>query len=111
MGFAKDEKIINCNFCTFQAGDVAIVKNTPTMNAMLYRVKHLIEMKPITFPYGKPKDLKDGYLDDHGRFITYNLLPSNLEKAEEDAKQLKEKSVDGATLKRRLQDKWLQRWE
>lgn len=96
---------------SFQVGDVAIVKNTPTVNAMLYKVKHLIEMQPITFPHGKPQDVNNGYLDDYGRFISYNLLPTDLDKAQADVKQLMEKAVDGETLKYRLRYRWLQRWE
>jgi len=95
-----------------RTNDTCIVKNTPKMNAMLYKVKHVIKITPITFPYGMPDDPSKGYLDDHGRFISYNLLNSvPLEEAVEETKQLREKSVDSETLKRRLNLKWYQRWD
>uniref|UniRef100_A0A915EFG8 Vitellogenin n=1 Tax=Ditylenchus dipsaci TaxID=166011 RepID=A0A915EFG8_9BILA len=31
-----------------------VFKNTVSTNTELYKVKHLIEVKPITFPYGEP---------------------------------------------------------
>lgn len=34
-------------------GDVAVIPNTPQFNALLHKVKHLIELKPATFSNGK----------------------------------------------------------
>ena len=41
---------------------MAVVKNIPEMNALLWRVKHLIRIDPVTFPDGEPsKDDLDGW--------------------------------------------------
>ncbi|CAN8006916.1 unnamed protein product, partial [Ixodes hexagonus] len=37
-------------------GSVTIVKNTPFMCRMLWRVKHLVRVSPITFPDGEPRE-------------------------------------------------------
>jgi large subunit ribosomal protein L30 len=31
-----------------------IMKNTASTNEALWHIKHLIELRPITFPYGEP---------------------------------------------------------
>lgn len=35
-------------------GKMEIFKNTPSQNAELWHVKHLIELRPVTFPNGEP---------------------------------------------------------
>jgi len=92
---------------------IAIVKNTPEINANLYKIKHLIEIKPITFKYGFPQDPKQGFLKENGEVISYNLLESDkieLEEAEKQIDDLKKRSVDGPTLKHRLRRNWFSRW-
>ena len=47
---------------TTTTGAVSVVKNIPEVNAMLWRVKHVIRIDPITFPDGQPtKDDLDGW--------------------------------------------------
>lgn len=44
---------------------------------MLKRVNHLIEVFPVTFPYGEPKtaeDLEHAYLCDNGAFIVKKTI-------------------------------------
>jgi len=92
---------------------VAIVKNTPTNNARLYRVKHLVEITPISTPQGMPDDPKYGFLKENGEFISYSCIEGHalpLEQAEQKLEDLKKISVDGETLKTRLRLKWYSRW-
>ncbi|XP_014789637.1 uncharacterized protein LOC106883224 [Octopus bimaculoides] len=48
-----------------------VLKNTPSVNKMLNKVKHLIKITPITFPNGYPeeKDFEYCLLKDNGEFI------------------------------------------
>ncbi|XP_077559014.1 mitochondrial ribosomal protein L30 [Haemaphysalis longicornis] len=41
-------------------GSRTIVKNTPFMCKMLWRVKHLVRVSPITFPDGEPTEVTSG---------------------------------------------------
>ncbi|GLV43748.1 uncharacterized protein CBL_06928 [Carabus blaptoides fortunei] len=52
-------------------GDVAIVKNIPENNAMLWKIKHLIKIAPITFPNGVPTedDLDCTHLRENGELV------------------------------------------
>ncbi|VDN54934.1 unnamed protein product, partial [Dracunculus medinensis] len=45
------EKLFGKNF---QPGEMAIFKNTPSQNRELWRVKHMIEIRPLIFPNGEP---------------------------------------------------------
>ncbi|MFH4980497.1 hypothetical protein AB6A40_007206 [Gnathostoma spinigerum] len=38
----------------YEPGRMEIFKNTPSQNAELWHVKHLIELRPLTFPNGEP---------------------------------------------------------
>uniref|UniRef100_A0A8D8QYT7 39S ribosomal protein L30, mitochondrial n=1 Tax=Cacopsylla melanoneura TaxID=428564 RepID=A0A8D8QYT7_9HEMI len=40
----------------FKQSKVVIVKNTPRNNMMLWRIKHLVKITPITFPDGVPEE-------------------------------------------------------
>jgi large subunit ribosomal protein L30 len=80
---------------------------------MLYRIKHLVEITPITTPYGMPDDSKNGFLKENGEFISYNYLEGHrlqLEEAEQKVDELKKNSVDGGTLKTRLRQNYYGRW-
>ena len=47
---------------TLTKGAVSVVKNIPEVNALLWRVKHVIRVDPVTFPDGAPsKDDLDGW--------------------------------------------------
>ncbi|CAK1548200.1 unnamed protein product [Leptosia nina] len=88
---------------------VAIVKNVPEMNARLWRVKHLIKVTPITFPYGEPtaEDIKHTVLRENGQcIVTKTLKPQEeqitaLEQFDKDPKKM-----DSHTIKRDARLKW-----
>ncbi|OON17673.1 hypothetical protein X801_06488 [Opisthorchis viverrini] len=51
-----------------------LVKNTPSVNADLYQVKHLVRIQPVQFPQGLPTaldDLTQCRLRPDGRFLRY----------------------------------------
>ena len=53
------------------------MKNTPDINAKLSTIQHLIRIKPVTFPYGLPKDESDYkhcFLNEHGEFVVRHSL-------------------------------------
>lgn len=43
----------------FQAGTWVLVKNVPSVNKDLYRIKHLIRVQPVRFPQGLPDTADD----------------------------------------------------
>ncbi|KAL1432796.1 hypothetical protein MTO96_012998 [Rhipicephalus appendiculatus] len=50
-------------------GSRTVVKNTPFMCKMLWQVKHLVKVTPITFPDGEPTEVTTGtYLSRDGVF-------------------------------------------
>ncbi|XP_022644256.1 39S ribosomal protein L30, mitochondrial-like [Varroa jacobsoni] len=51
-------------------GTYVVVKNTPQMCRMLWRVKHLVRVKPVTFPDGLPTPgvYTNSYLNHSGEF-------------------------------------------
>lgn len=51
--------------------NMTIVKNIPEMNNRLMKIKHLIRIDPITFPYGEPtrNDVNHTYLTPTGECI------------------------------------------
>lgn len=81
---------------------------------MLYKVKHLIEITPITLPDVMPEDKKNGFLKENGEFVTYNKLATHgdigLTEVEADVEEVRRKNVDKVTMKRRLNLKWYDRW-
>lgn len=99
------------SFLCLQAGqDVAIVKNIPENNARLWKIKHLVAVDAITFPFGEPteNDIKYTFLKDDGECIVTKEIaidPKRLEAAENfinDATKL-----DKDTLKRDALLKWV----
>ncbi|CAH0722315.1 unnamed protein product, partial [Brenthis ino] len=89
--------------------NVAIVKNIPEMNGKLWKVKHLVRITPITFPYGEPteEDIKYTVLKENGQcIVTKTLEPEQkqieaLEMFESDPKKM-----DSTTIKRDSRLKW-----
>ncbi|KAJ9576457.1 hypothetical protein L9F63_006670 [Diploptera punctata] len=53
-----------------QKREIAIVKNIPEVNNLLWRIKHLIKVTPITTPDGLPEegDYNGTWLTEHGEF-------------------------------------------
>ncbi|GAB6024849.1 39S ribosomal protein L30, mitochondrial [Chamberlinius hualienensis] len=82
-----------------------IVRNSPAVNQMLWHVKHLIRLKPITFPDGFPteKDIGSTFLNYNGELRIrkeYRYAPEKLVITEE------EKKMDPRTLKKLLIKRW-----
>jgi len=101
-------------FYTLQHQKVAIVKNTPHNNAALFKIKHLIEIKPITMPYGMPEDPSKAFLKENGEFVSYNLLEKerlSLDDAVEYVEKRNERHMDEQTLKHRLKKQWEEKYE
>jgi large subunit ribosomal protein L30 len=67
--------------CISQMTDKVIVKNTPQMNKLLYQIKHLIKIKPLTFPNGEPsaEDIQAGatVLNEYGEMFVHKKLGSS----------------------------------
>lgn len=91
--------------------DVVILKNIPEVCKHLWRVKHLVEIQPVTFPNGFPKDNRGTYLKENGELLVKKELAvceSSLAKTDNFMKD--PKRLDGATLKRNSELKWLSGW-
>lgn len=97
-----------------QKGDIAIVKNIPENNSLLWKIKHLIKITPITFPNGEPgeEDIGHTFLKENGEMIVRKeLKPAHdvLEATENFEKN--SAKLDGNTLRRQSRLKWLQGWD
>lgn len=93
---------------------MAIVKNIPEVNAMLWKVKHLIDIKPIVFPYGEPtaNDINYSFLKENGECVVtkeINIDEKRLVAREEFDKR--PEKLDGPTLARNARKKWLGGYE
>jgi len=57
-GIQVGDRLINFGylFLSIQMSEVAIVKNIPEMNAILYSVKHMIKITPVKLPADLPMD-------------------------------------------------------
>ena len=60
-GIGKNEEIYKKVF----------LPNTPSVSLLLYRIKHLVEIKPVTFPNGMPDDFSP---DTHGYKESYSNI-------------------------------------
>ncbi|KFD52793.1 hypothetical protein M513_06284, partial [Trichuris suis] len=84
--------------------DMKVFKNTPYWNRQLWKIKHLIEINPISFPHGEPTEADIPYV---------RLLPSGeclVNKRVENQSPIAEAVDDGKSLEtlinRRLKAKW-----
>lgn len=89
--------------------DVSIIKNTPENCALLWKVKHLVSVEPITFPYGEPTedDIKYTKLNENGECIVHKKIgidDRSLELAEQFDND--PKKLDRHTLSREALLKW-----
>lgn len=103
--------ILLCNL--FQQSDIAVVKNIPEVNAILWKIKHLVKITPIQCPNGLPEegDYEGTYLTDYGEFRISPRLkidPKQIEATEEFVKD--PRKFDGETLRKLLRLKWLNGW-
>jgi len=89
-----------------------IMKNSPGVNAKLWSLKHLIRVRPITFPNGLPADgdVTGTYLKDNGEFVVSQKLKMNpaLIASDEDHERSK---FDYKEINEYLRLKWQHRWD
>lgn len=85
----------------------AIVKNTASNNKILWSVKHLIRVKPITFPDGFPSDddIYSTFLKQTGELVVHPRLKVDVEDLEID-EELKLKTLDQRTVREGLRLMW-----
>uniref|UniRef100_A0A1E1WH02 Large ribosomal subunit protein uL30m n=1 Tax=Pectinophora gossypiella TaxID=13191 RepID=A0A1E1WH02_PECGO len=102
-------KDILAEFRIHEEERVTVVKNIPELNSKLWKIKHLVKITPITFPYGEPseQDIKYTVLKENGQcVVTKTLEPAPqqieaLEKFDNDVKKM-----DSTTIKRDSRHKW-----
>lgn len=101
------EKLLIRKIGLEEEGAISIVKNTPNVNKILWEIKHLISVKPITFPNGPPKegDYSGTYLKRNGELLVSEKLKVDPQKLLLDPGQEKSK-LDGETLKREMRRRW-----
>lgn len=83
------------------------------MNAMLWKVKHLVNIVPIHFPYGAPtaNDLAHTHLKENGECVVTKQIGID-ERRLEAAVEFRERPerMDGETLRKDMRLKWLNHW-
>lgn len=94
--------------------DYTVVKNTPENNARLWKIKHLISVTPITFPFGEPTetDLNHTILKENGECVVIKQISGVVQdrlKALEDFEH-SSKRLDTDLLRKDARNKWLNAW-
>lgn len=93
--------------------DFTVVKNIPENNARLWKIKHLIKVSPVTFPYGEPtaQDIKHTILKENGEcLVTKQIGPVEQRcKARQEYDQ-QPKRLDTDLLRKDARLKWLNPW-
>ncbi|KAL3270694.1 hypothetical protein HHI36_021222 [Cryptolaemus montrouzieri] len=90
--------------------DVVILKNMKETNMKLWKIKHLIQIKPVTFPNGFPEDTNGTYLEENGELVIIQKISSEkMQLAEQFQKNVGK--MDGDTLRRDSRKKWLSGWD
>jgi large subunit ribosomal protein L30 len=86
-----------------EAGKMHIFKNTAAINRELWKIKHMIELRPVSFPNGEPTEADIGHIEVHpdGRCV----IDRNLSTADEEKIKLLEanKQFTPKQLSRNLQ--------
>lgn len=90
-----------------QTRDPVVVKNTPETNEMLWHVKHLIKVRPITFPHGVPTEEDIGYatLMPSGELVIRKQLKVDLKELEPHPQD--PKAMDSKMIGEHLRLKWM----
>ncbi|KPI95484.1 39S ribosomal protein L30, mitochondrial [Papilio xuthus] len=88
---------------------VTVVKNIPEINSRLWKIKHLIKLTPITFPYGEPseEDINHTILKENGQCIVTKTLaphPTQIEALEKFDNN--KNKMDSTTIKKDSRYKW-----
>lgn len=97
----------------FQSGAFCIVKNIPENNARLWKIKHLVKITPITFPYGEPTeaDVNHTFLKENGECIVTKQIEVSPERIEVTENfENRTSRMDGQTLRKDSRLKWLNNW-
>ncbi|XP_066252817.1 large ribosomal subunit protein uL30m [Euwallacea similis] len=88
--------------------DYAVIKNIPENNARLWKVKHTIEIVPITFPDGFPNETDRTVLKENGELrIIRNVGDVDKQLQLADEFRMLTDRMDGDTLRRNLRKQWL----
>ncbi|XP_040161961.1 39S ribosomal protein L30, mitochondrial [Anopheles arabiensis] len=110
------EKRILRGLGLYEKNAVAVVKNIPENNARLWKVKHLVEILPITYRYGEPTeaDIERTFLKEDGECVVIRKLEAaevtNTKlSAAEQLRHAKDR-IDGETLRKDSRLKWLNAW-
>lgn len=93
-----------------QRGAVAIVKNIPENNARLWKIKHLVKVDAIRFPYGEPTkdDTNHTFLKENGEcLVTQQIAIDPLRIEAADKFKDDPDRLDKDTLQRDALMKWL----
>lgn len=91
-------------------GQVAIIKNIPENNRRLLKVKHLIKLDPITFPYGEPteNDINHTYLKPTGECVVSKEIAIDPKRIEASDKFINDPDrLDRQTLAREALKRWI----
>lgn len=85
-----------------KTSEYAIIKNIPENNQRLWKIKHLIEIVPITYPDGEPQPGDRTYLKENGELKIVRKLNVPVEKRLELTEDFQKnvKKMDGDTLRR-----------
>ena len=94
-------------------GEFTVVKNIPENNARLWKVKHLLKIDPITFPYGEPtsNDVKHTIVKENGECLVTKEIGAIAERCE--ARELfdaQPKRLNTELLKKDARAKWTNPW-
>merc|ERR1712071_493135 len=91
---------------------IAIVANTPPVNALLWKVKHLIKITPVTFPNGIPDDgdVRGARLRENGELVFVPKLAKDADALGVET-VVKQPRVDGETMQKYLRAKWMKPWD
>lgn len=107
------EKRILKDLKLLEPGRIAVVKNIPENNARLWKIKHLIHITPITFPFGEPKaeDINYMFLKENGECIVTKKIEVPVERIQAcETFEKDPKRLDKDTLKKHLRQRWLDGW-
>lgn len=92
---------------------MAIVKNIPETNAMLWKVKHLVNIVPIKFPFGEPSpnDVNYTFLKENGDCVVTKEIKVDESRlrATQEFEQRPDR-LDGETLRKDSRLKYLNNW-
>nr|CAG4642092.1 EOG090X0EYV [Eurycercus lamellatus] len=97
-----------------KSSDIAIVANTPQNCALLWKVKHITRITPITIPQGLPEngDYSGARLQDNGELVFVPKLKSYAKTTEiQSGPKENPDFMDGQTLMKHLRLKWLQPYD